>query len=89
MTRDEIGTLIRLCVTESGMTPREINNGNCDTFAETLCARFPGFTWECSTDADPFSHDWVSYEGVHYDAETPEGVETRAAIGTKPEFRAR
>jgi len=89
MKRTEIGALVRQCVQEFGLTPKEINDGRCDEFADLLVSKFKGFTREWSSDSDDFNHDWVSYRGFHYDAETPEGVRTRGEIGTKPEYRAK
>lgn len=86
-TRAEVAALIQDAIRDFGMTAKEINNGNCDEFAEFLVARFPDFQLEQSTADESFTHDWVSYNGLHYDAETPEGVETRQEIGTKPEHR--
>jgi hypothetical protein len=86
MKRAEIADLVRQCVREFGMTPKEINDGRCDEFADLLVSKFKGFTRQWSSDSDDFNHDWVSYRGLHYDAETPEGV-SREEIGTKPEYR--
>lgn len=87
MKRTDIAILIKSAVAEFGMTPREINSGYCVEFAELLQDKFSGFKYEVSKKSDPFNHDWVSYRGYHYDAETPEGVRSRRLIGLKPEYR--
>lgn len=88
MTRATIAALIREAVTATGKTPEQINAGECCEFADTLIERFSGFRVECSTDDDDFNHTWVSYRGIYYDAETPEGTRLRREIGTKAAFRA-
>jgi len=84
MTRAAIGILVRKTLTATGKTAREINSGECCEFADTLIERFAGFRVECSNDDDDFNHTWVSYRGIYYDAETPEGTRSRQFIGTKP-----
>jgi hypothetical protein len=57
-------------------TPDEINNGLCDYFATAILERFPKAREECSEFYEaPVGHVWVSYEGRHYDAQAPEGVD--------------
>ena len=57
-----------------GDTPQEINSGNCDHFADVVqrLAKKQGIltSW-----AEGYGHFWIFYNGKHYDAEAPEGVE--------------
>jgi len=83
-----ITTAILDCINQWAETPREINRGNCDTFAnqiETL--GFGEAVWgdELSPEDWSFSsEDWftnyapyhclILYQGRYYDSECPEGV---------------
>lgn len=81
-----ISHVIRSVVKSMGMHPYDINNGLCDNFAEEVITLLGGCsdiltetTPECETDflvgTELPSHIWVKYNGDHYDAEEPEGVE--------------
>lgn len=62
-------------------TPYDINNGKCEDFAFAVenLAKEAGINpdeihWYSSPEEWP-GHVWLSYQGRHYDAETPEGVD--------------
>lgn len=66
---------------EDGMTPLDINHGNCDLFAQDVYDRAEKFGFECLMLPDEMGledegHVWVycKDDGKHYDAETPYGV---------------
>lgn len=54
----------------------DINNGFCEEFAEIVAKRCGGVIRKRGFDNPTQypSHAWVEYEGEHYDAEAPEGV---------------
>jgi hypothetical protein len=67
--------LVKAC----GKSPYDINNGDCDSFADALyrAAEQMGLYVECFDSYDEVGlpvHYWVCIEGKHYDAEAPEGV---------------
>lgn len=63
-----------------GLSPWDINNGHCDTFANNVIERCGGesdFLFEMQTEnvvVDGPGHVWIWYNGLHYDAETLNGV---------------
>ena len=81
-----IETAIRtLLATEwADATPREINSGRCEEFAEDA-AGFSGLSPEIAVTRDEMTppgrrfhlpgHVWIIHAGRHYDAEAPAGVE--------------
>ena len=81
-----ISDAIRAEVAEMGMHPYDINDGYCEDFAMNVIARLGGYrdgltetTTEVQTDgAVDFvmlpGHVWIECDGLHYDAEEPEGV---------------
>lgn len=78
--RTDITNVIHELVNEFGYTPYEINNGQCQEFAEALQQRVRGATlMEVGTDEngdfneDPI-HFFVKFKGRYYDAEAPLGV---------------
>jgi hypothetical protein len=71
--------LIHRLVSAYGKSPYDINNGDCDSFANALlvAAEQIGLSVECfdSYDEENFPvHYWVRINGRHYDAEAAEGV---------------
>lgn len=65
-------------------TLREINSGKCSIIAKMVYEQLDYISiWE----AGPGDHVWVEYNGIHYDAERPAGVDdpmklpTNAMIG--------
>jgi hypothetical protein len=78
-TRQQVGVIVRREIETFGEDAWFINNGWCSGFASTIAKQlgpdaivvnsltrytvgtFPG-------------HWWVEYDGLHYDAETPDGV---------------
>lgn len=72
--------LIRLLNKAWGKSPYDINNGDCDSFADALyaAAEQMGLYVEWFDSYDEVGlpvHYWVCIEGKHYDAEAPEGVD--------------
>ncbi|MFC1719437.1 hypothetical protein ACFL6S_37655 [Candidatus Poribacteria bacterium] len=63
------------------MKPYDINNGNCDEFAQIICDRVEGAEIRATSIDDDFEgyrwvgHIWIEYQGRHYDAEHIEGAE--------------
>lgn len=63
--------------------PRDINNGACGDFAETLCGILADngvldavpLDGACVAHVKEGIHCWTWWRGRHYDAEAPEGVE--------------
>ena len=57
------------------LTPKEINNGYCDMWAELFVEKFGGkHQWTYDIPNDPNGHSWVKLNGKFYDAEVPKGV---------------
>lgn len=66
---------------------RDINNGHCKMFAQSVqdtARSIPDLsdesirirTWSYDGSGyTSYAHAWVEYEGLHYDAECPEGVD--------------
>lgn len=70
--RDRMGAAIRALVAEYAKHPWDINNGQCDEFAEEIARRIPGATAYAL--AFKWGHTVIRYEGLFYDAEEPYGV---------------
>jgi hypothetical protein len=71
--------LIRRLVNACGRSPYDINNGDCDSFADALyvAAEQMGLYVEWFDSYDEVGlpvHCWVCIDGKHYDAEAPEGA---------------
>ncbi len=66
----EINRLIK----EFNMSPSQINNGNCVEFADALFEITGGEIYSFSEDSLFFGHDFLKFNGLSYDAETPCGV---------------
>lgn len=62
-------------IAEFGMTPREINQGNCDSFCDQVMEKAHLAGIACK-EMDVSGHVWVYCidDKTHYDAETPSGV---------------
>lgn len=73
---------------QGALTPQQINEGECDVFANTVVDELVAsgdfgavvvdddwFTIEGETEDPYWRHAWIYFEGKHYDAEAPEGVE--------------
>ncbi|MBI3416717.1 MAG: hypothetical protein HY043_15605 [Verrucomicrobia bacterium] len=72
--------LIRRLVAAYGLQPCDINNGNCDYFAEDFLFASKtlgnlGEFFVTPDDEDLPRHCWACVSGKHFDAEAPEGVE--------------
>lgn len=80
-TREQVADLIRSMIDNFGEDAWFINNGFCAGFASGLCkalgpeARVVHSLSQYRDGTFP-GHWWVEYNGLHFDAETPEGVET-------------
>lgn len=79
-----ITNIIKTLVKELGITPKEINNGQCENFAIEVIKRMGGhnkdITKVCTQNFEEFGgldlgHVWILYKGKHYDAECPKGIE--------------
>lgn len=60
------------------LSPRHINQGRCELFAMDVLLKVPGARVRSTgalTREELPEHYWVLYNGRHYDAEAPEGVE--------------
>ena len=79
--QEEMGLpdVVRRLAGAYGDHPWDINNGNCDLFAEDLVLAAEqlgkqGQVFVTPEDEDLPGHCWVLVGGKHFDAETPEGV---------------
>ena len=81
---DDIGQAIRWLAEQykraSGLSPRQINQGQCDNFASDLQSLVSDSRLFCSEQfedewPDVPGHCWVEFEGKWFDAETPDGVD--------------
>ena len=72
-------TAIRLLLDQEewqGLTPEEINNGDCDEFAFELQDICGGQVLEIPNDYDHIpTHVFIKWKGQFYDAQHPDGVE--------------
>jgi len=62
---------------EDGSNPQEVNNGLCADFATVVWEYFDydkNLKFEDMYDKCGCGHTWLSYMGVHYDAEAVDGV---------------
>jgi hypothetical protein len=78
-TREKVGEIIRHEIERFGEDAWFINNGWCHGFAVSIANRLgPAATIVNSlhryTNGTFPGHWWVEYHGLHFDAETPEGV---------------
>jgi len=83
----KISDEIRAEVSEMGMHPFDINDGYCEDFANNVIARMGGYRdGLCETEVeietkgqigcqDLPGHVWIVCDGLHYDAEEPQGVD--------------
>jgi hypothetical protein len=75
-----VPAVVKKLVKEFGKTPYQINDGECDDFADKLQEQIGGvFLQTAPWDGNFVSsqlpgHAWVYWGGRHYDAETPNGV---------------
>jgi len=72
-----LGEIIRSVVKEFNLHPCDINNGNCDTFAEKVqdeCEKEGITVTVHDIDAWWGGHVYIKYENMCYDAEEPNGV---------------
>lgn len=78
-TPEKVGVSVQLeiarLIADLGCKPSEINNGNCDVFADALYAVVGGELLEFDLDSSYPTHVWVRHNGRHYDAECVDGVE--------------
>jgi hypothetical protein len=83
----EVLRLRRIYRNQHGQTPREINGGNCESFAEDLLTKFPkGDTYwgedfpklfrpyMSKRQVEDTAHCFFFIEGKYFDSECPEGV---------------
>lgn len=73
-----ISELIKMVVMDMGLSPREINNGQCEDFALKIASKVEGSSEVCTENFVEFGvlpgHVWILFGGKHYDAECPEGT---------------
>ena len=82
--RQAIIRLRRFYKKSHGYSPRQINGGSCDEFAQNLLAIFPkgDMMWgeevmdKFTTDVCPQGHCFFSLNGLYYDSETLTGVKS-------------
>lgn len=75
----DLSEVVKALLRKWKMTPQEINNGNCDQFADALAKELGQeanvvYTEDVDPDDELPGHCWVEYKGRVYDAETPSGV---------------
>jgi hypothetical protein len=70
---------------------KECNNGFCDIFARNLSKYLPGSKIMSTEDPrnETLGHVWVEYKGKHFDAETPNGVNSWKELPWMKEFYAK
>ena len=61
--------IIRKLVKKYNMTPKEINNGNCDEFAYDLLKIVGGSIYETDFDSEYSGHFFIKHKNKYYDAE--------------------
>lgn len=67
---------------KQGFTPFQINNGNCDIFANEVITKLGGYSdilYDVCTEnfvkfGELIGHIWITYKGKYYDVECPNGV---------------
>ncbi len=69
---------------KQGFTPFEINNGNCDIFADEIAQKIPKAKTTATdyVNMDEFTHWYVKYKGKFFDAECPYGVKDYLKLPT-------
>jgi len=67
---------------------KECNNGFCDIFARNLSKYLPGSKIMSTEDPrnNTLGHVWIEYNGMYYDAETPNGVNSWKQLPWMKEF---
>ena len=80
-----IAEIIDDLVSTWGISPYDINNGECSEFTHSVIEQMGGDSNELyelyTSNFDPDwitelpLHVWILYKGRHYDAEAPEGVD--------------
>lgn len=72
-----MATVIRRIVKEFGLTPKQINEGECEEFAEKVRHIIPEAKIEEIQDHFEdivMRHFYLKYKSKYYDSETPKGV---------------
>jgi hypothetical protein len=74
VSENPLPQLIKRAVTELGMSPREINSGECGKLARLVVrqARQQGVAAKMMTRDN---HDFIELDGRYFDAEAPAGVQ--------------
>ena len=72
--RTKLSTVFKAVTQDMGLTPAQINNGNCDAWADKVQDRLVG---KCRVDIYEveFCHVFVKICGLYYDAESMDGVD--------------
>ena len=79
LSPEQVGDLIRADIDSFGEDAWFINNGWCWVFASNLVkllgpgAKVVNSSYDYPQGTFP-GHSWVEYNGLHFDAETPDGV---------------
>lgn len=78
----EITLIVNNLIDEYGISPQEINSGNCDTFAEDLVKRIPGSKlYETNLYSPHQTHLFIMVNNLFYDAEHPFGIDDWKKMG--------
>jgi hypothetical protein len=87
------GALYKAWCKREGLSPSEVNNGNCDEAAHDVAEKIPGatpvYTEDVIDNDDWPGHCWVKWNGKHYDAECPDGVESWQSLPLFQKFLQR
>lgn len=84
VTPGRLTRAIRRFVTVWEVSPEQINDGNCGEFATMVINSLGGqskdlfisyFALKITPNEDHLGHEWITLNGRHYDAESPEGVD--------------
>ena len=86
---EQVRKEIERLVQEYGETPYDINNGQCDTFANTLADRLSGAYVIEDFDTEYPNHMWVYVGDMHYDAEAEGGVSDWEELPIFKKYRER
>lgn len=89
----ELRQVICKTIQEAGVSPYEINNGQCEDFASKIVSKVEGSSDVCTENFVEFGllpgHVWILFEGKHYDAEAPHGVKDFSDLPIFKRYRLR
>jgi hypothetical protein len=90
VTESDLVRKIKLYVKAFGDPPEVINNGACGLFAQLVIDSLGGETEELYasfTERCTNAHEWITYNGRHYDAECPFGVDDETDLPFEKRYK--